>query len=250
MRLNRFFTERENIRIGSSVKLPDSDINHIKKVLRLKSGDQIIVFNGEKEFLAELIRVSNKFITARLIKLLRKEDFSEEEKVEITIFQSLVTAQKFDLILGKVTELGVDNIIPVQTEFSQIKIEKMPNKFERWKQIVLSACKQAELIKVPEVFEPIDFSDIEKVKDEFDVFYFFTIPRENIPESKLVKRLVKPDRLVKKVAFLIGPEGGFSPTEHRLAKEWNLEFTELTSTILRTETAAITATAILKFLFA
>lgn len=249
MRLNRFFTERENIRLGGSVKLPDSDINHIKKVLRLKAKDQIIIFNGEKEFLAELTKVTNHFVTAKLTKLLRKEDFSFEERVEITIFQSLVTAQKFDLILGKVTELGVDNIIPIETEFSQIKIDKLPNKLDRWRQIILASCKQAELIKVPEVYEPIKFSEASKIKEEFDIIYFFTIPRETIIESKLTKKLEKSQNPVKKIAFFIGPEGGFSPTEHEKAKKWGFEFVSLSDTILRTETASIAAMSILRFLY-
>lgn len=244
MRLNRFYTERTNIREGSSVKLPDSDINHIRKVLRLKKGDEIIVFNGEKEFLAELNIVGSEFVTVRLKQQLRAEDFSDESKVEITLFQGLLRAGKFDDILEKVTELGVDFIVPIQCEFSQSKVENAVEKIERWNKILIAASKQTERIRIPELIQPMTFKEsLEHVK-EFDVVYFFTTKQDTI--NKL-KKSDKPN--IKKVGFFIGPEGGFSPTEHKLAKESGLEFYSMSNTILRSETAAIFGTGILNFLY-
>ncbi len=247
MRLNRFYTERKNIRTGSSVKLSDYDANHVRKVLRLSKGDKITVFNGEKEFLAELILVTREFATARLLELIKEEDFSKP-KVEITLFQSLLKAGKLEDILEKTTELGIDHIVPVVAEFSQSFYENTNSKYERFNKIILSACQQSERLTIPELHKPIDFDGVINLKEQFDVIYFFTIPRKASPESIDTKFLSMIPKEYSKIAVFIGPEGGFSPTEHKLAKEAGFEFVTFTDSILRSETAAITAVAIVKFL--
>src|SRR5690606_13093614 len=123
MRLNRFYTERKNITLNSSVKLQDSDIRHIRNDLRLKKGDKIVLVNGEKEFLAELRIVGREFVTAKVKKILKVEDFSEESGVDIVLFQALLRSGKFDTIIEKTTQLGIEAIVPVETDFSQMKID-------------------------------------------------------------------------------------------------------------------------------
>lgn len=247
MRLNRFYTERKNIRVDSSVKLSDYDANHVRKVLRLSKGDKITVFNGEKEFLAELILVTREFATARLLELIKEEDFSKP-KVEITLFQSLLKAGKLEDILEKTTELGIDHVIPVVAEFSQSFYEHTTSKYERFNKIILAACQQSERLTIPELHQPISFQDVVNSKDNFDAVYFFTIPRKTIPESEGTQFLTKIPKEYSKVAIFIGPEGGFSPTEHKLAFDAGFEFVTFTDSILRSETAAITAVAVVKYL--
>jgi len=254
MRLNRFYTARTNLRIGSSVKLEDSDIKHIRKVLRLGKKDNIILFNGEKEFVAELKIVGAELITAKIIELRKEEDFSNENKVELTIFQCLLRSGKFDFIIEKTTELNIDNIVPVESNFSQTKLDIAKKKTERWNKVAIAAAKQCERITIPNISLPIEFKEISHILKDFDKIYFFTIPRANINISlktlKLQKALInKGNTLIKKVAFLIGPEGGFSPGEHILANEWGLDFVTFGETILRSETAAISVTSILQFIY-
>jgi len=248
MRLTRFYTERQNLRLNGSVKLPDSDIGHIRKVLRLESGDKVIVFNGVEEYLAELSLVTRGFVTVKLIELLKSEKMQKKEK-ELSIFQGLLRAGKFDLIIEKLTEIGVDNIIPVECEYSQTKKEIAAAKLSRWGKVALAAAKQSERLSLPEVLEPIEFSDILKVKDDFDKILLFTLPRKNIPESlesvELTAELLKG---VKKIAVLIGPEGGFSPREHKVAKDNGFTLVKVSEGVLRSETAAIVFSGIVKFL--
>lgn len=246
MRLNRFYTNRTNIRPGSSVKLEDSDIKHIRKVLRLTKHDEIIIFNGEKEFLASLDIVSNDVIMATLNKQLREEDFSEGIKVEITLFQGLLKAGKFDDILEKTTELGIDYIVPVECEFSQSKIENAINKIVRWNKIIIAASKQSERIRVPDLIEPMLFRDALEYLKEFDKVYFFSTKQEGMNAVKFIEQTSKK---INKVAFLIGPEGGFSPKEHLLAIEAGLDFYTMGNTILKSETAAIFGAGLLHFLY-
>ncbi len=253
MRLNRFFTERTNLTINSSVKLQDSDIKHIRNVLRLKKGNEIILFNGEKEYLAELNVVGREFVTAHIKKILKVADFSEESGVEITLFQSLLRSNKFDLVIEKTTELGIDNIVPIETEFSQIKRDVALKRLSRWKKVTIAASKQSERVKIPDISEPISFKEAINLKDKFDIVFFFTIPRDNIKESQTTMNLKEffesNEEKYKKIAYIIGPEGGFSPNEHSLSKNSNLEFVSFGNTILRSETAAIAILSVFKYIF-
>lgn len=250
MRLNRFFTKRENLTLGSSILLEEEDTNHIKKVLRLSKGDQIIIFNGEKEFLAELTLVSKEAVMADIKKLLRQEDFSGENRVEITLIQSLLRSGKFDFVVEKATEIGVDYIVPLEAEYSQMKAKDAEKKLERWNKISLGASKQSERIRIPEITAPITFTEISKIVDEFDKVYLFTIDRDSLKDISEIKPLSKEiDIKAKHVAVIIGPEGGFSPGEHKLAKDFKFEFVSVGKTILRAETASIVALGIVNFLY-
>ena len=244
MRLNRFYTERINLRVGSSIKLNDSDIQHIRKVLRLKKGDEIIIFNGEKEFLAELKLVGSEVIMAEITKKLKEEDFSDKNKVEITLFQGLLRAGKFDIILEKTTELGIDYIVPIECEFSQSKIIHAKDKIERWNKILISASKQSERIRLPSLIEPMSFKESLNYLKEYDIVYFFTTKKQDIKEIN-----ISPDPKIKKVAYFIGPEGGFSPAEEKMIADLGFQSYFLSKTILRSETAAIFGAGLLNFLY-
>lgn len=250
MRLNRFFTERKNLRIGSSVKLPDSDIQHIRKVLRLAKGDKVIVFNGEKEYSAVLTLVKRDVVLVKLEELLKETPIDNDE-ITFTLFQGLLRAGKFDTIIEKTTELGISKIIPIECDFSQSKVEVVERKLERWNKLAVSAAKQSERINVPEVAPGILFKDLEQTLKDYDRVYFFTIPRKKIEQSLEVKNLtkIKANSKSKKIAFLIGPEGGFSPREHEWAKNWKLEFVHFDAPVLRAETASIVLTGLLKFIY-
>lgn len=251
MRLNRFFTERKNIRIGSSVKLSDSDISHIKKVLRLTKGDKIIVFNGEKEFLATLKVVSKDVIMVVLNELLQDQVNTQDHFAKITLFQGLLRAGKFDTVIEKTTETGITSIVPMETDFSQTKVEVIERKLERWNKLAIAASKQSERISVPEIYQGITFKEVKNLLSDFDVVYFVTIPRKKIAESLEAQPLnqIEVDKFKNNIAFLIGPEGGFSPAEHKMAKEWGLTFVYLDSPVLRSETASIVFTSLFRFIY-
>ncbi len=250
MRLNRFFVDRKNLRESSSVKLEDSDINHIKKVLRLGKGDKIILFNGEKEFLAELKIVSSEVVMAKIVEIL-KDTRGDSKKTEIALFQSLLRAGKFDFIIEKATELGIDYIIPVEAEFSQSKLDVAVRKIDRWQKVATASAKQSERIGIPQFQEPIKFARIKEYLNDFDLVLFLTIPRKNIPssqESINLKEIQDSFKDAKRIAYIIGPEGGFSPTEHKIASEWGLKFVKYGDTVLRSETAAVAILSVLRYI--
>ncbi len=255
MRLARFFTDRKNITLGSSIKLDENQSSHIRKTLRLEKGDDIVIFNGEKEYLAKLKIVSNEFCTAEILKVTDQTDLHNEKNISITLFLSIIKPNRFEDALEKCSELGIDNIVPIQTEFSQIKADRILNKYDRWNKIILEACKQSERIKIPKLYDPLDFKDIESMLSEFDKKYFFNLPvsyKERVMEGKRIgdhANKVDMDSTVSNIAYFIGPEGGFSPTEQKLATKWGLDFYSLGENILRAETAAISALSILNYLY-
>lgn len=238
MRINRFYTEREKLRVGSSVKLPDFEVAHIRKVLRLKKGALVHLFNNEKEYIAKLDLVTNDVVMATIEKEIRSH---ETKAVELTLFLALLKAGKFDDILEKATELGVDKIVPIECEFSQSKIEHARQKIDRWNKILISASKQSHRIKIPDLVEPITFSDSLGYLSEFDLVYLFTT-EEGAKKIDYVEG-------TKKLAYFIGPEGGFSKNEVDKMELAGVTKASLNTNILRSETAAIYSTGLLSYLY-
>lgn len=251
MAAHQFFTERKNLHVGSSVKLPSAEGEHIRKSLRMQPGDKIVLFNGLRKYDAQLTMVTKDTVLAEIT-----ENRAEEEpaaRQQLTLIQSLVRAANFELVIQKATELGVDNIIPLQTEFSQIKLERMETKQARWEKIALEACKQSERTTIPQVYPAMDFAELhsKEVLSEFDLALFLAVPREIVSKIDTVKPIssyIKQLQQARHIALLVGPEGGFSPTEHQLARKWGLPFVSMGENVLKAETAGIAATAFVQLL--
>src|SRR5690606_4061384 len=115
----------------------------------------------------------------------------------------------------------------------------------------VAAAKQSERISVPQIQEGIEFKDLKNYIGDFDTVYFITIPRKKIAESMEAVSLseLQIDKSKSSIAILIGPEGGFSPNEHKLAKEWGFKFVYLDSPVLRSETASIVFSSLFRFIY-
>ncbi|GAB4287134.1 MAG: 16S rRNA (uracil(1498)-N(3))-methyltransferase [Candidatus Dojkabacteria bacterium] len=244
MRKLRFFTERKNIRTKSSVLLQEFEAEHIRSTLRLSKGDEIYLFNGEKEFRAKLKLVSKGAVMAQVIEEIKVH----EDKIDLHLFQGLSKAKSFEFILEKATELGVTKIIPLETEYSVIKIDedKTPKKVERWGKIMRSAAKQSERVSIPEITEPVKFySSLERTFLEDYDYVIFTNPGEEQNLIDFCNEILVTDKKIRIGAF-IGPEGGFSPFEIEAAKKVkDIKFVSLSQNILRVETAAILAAGVI-----
>ncbi|MDQ7021087.1 MAG: RsmE family RNA methyltransferase [Candidatus Dojkabacteria bacterium] len=199
MRRFRFYNERQNLKIGSSVLITKDEAEHIRKSLRLTKGDTIYIFNGEKEFKAELTRSRNNLTMAKII-----EEYKETKayQANLTVFLALSKATSFEYSLAKLTEVGANKIIPVKTEYSIVNLEnKVDKKLVRWQKILTEASKQSERIDVPVITKPIEFKDIEKENlAEYSSTLFFTTKEEEYSELNDVK-------LGEDIAIFIGPEG-------------------------------------------
>lgn len=239
--MKRFLTERQNIRIGSSVKLERSEAEHIRKSLRMSVGDQITLFNGEKEFAARLKLISKEAVMAEIIAETTPELSSEQ--AEIWLFLALVKLPQFELALQKVTELGVTHIVPITTEYTQVRLHNTERRYERWDRIIKEACKQSERISIPTLHPIQKFEDSIKQK-ESNLFMLLTLDRQitkQIGQVLYISTLSPKIKQADQVAIFIGPEGGFSLTEHKLAIDQKIPLVSINTNTLKTETAAISA---------
>lgn len=221
--------------------ITDSDFNHIKNVLRMKQGDEFLVSFEGVSHLCTLEELGEGQATAKII----TENYqSTELPVHIHLFQGLPKADKMELIIQKCTELGVSEITPVEMSRCVVKLEekKKKSKTERWQAIAESAAKQSKRNLVPVVNTPLSFTNVMKTAESFDLFL---VPYENEDGMKATADCLSKIKGGMKIGVLIGPEGGFDEKEIELCREKGFAAISLGKRILRTETAAITSTAML-----
>lgn len=249
MRISRFYSPRQNIRVGSSVKLEDSDVSHIKDSLRLSKNDKIIIFNGQREFLARLNIVTKKVITAKVLEELKRKT-EAVDGLKITIFLGLLKGSKIDELIKQLTELGLDELVPLETDYSQLKAQHALNRMARWNKISIASAKQCERIDTLKIHKPILFKDLENVLNEyqFDKVFFLTIPRDKSGFNLSDFQDVSLDNTNKNIAYVVGAEGGFSKSENDIVKKLGLCIVNPFLNILRSETAALSFLILLNLL--
>ena len=253
----QFFVEPEQIDIeNKTVMITGADVNHIKNVLRMKVGEELAVSNGQdgKEYRCAIRAFHEKGEPAQghgpgIVGGMWQEAtvdcelrFIKEDGVElpakIYLFQGLPKADKLELIIQKAVELGVYQVIPVETKRSIVKLDekKAKAKTARWQQISEAAAKQSKRGIIPEVTEPMSFSKALKLAETMDVKL---IPYELAEGMEKTRRLIENIKPGQSIAIFIGPEGGFDEAEIQAAEEAGIEPITLGRRILRTETAPL-----------
>ena len=204
-------------------------------VLRVKKGEIITVFDGlGYKYDCKILQINKKnFIVEKLC----KAPYSAESPVSITLAQGIAKGEKMDLIIQKATELGVNKIIPLITERSQVRHTA---KIERWRKIAISAAEQSCRGKVPEINEPVSLDVFLNVQHIGIIFH-------EEEKGKHLKQTLKDFKDSKEITLLIGTEGGFSKEEVNAAVEKGFMEASLGPRILRTETAAIKAISIIQY---
>lgn len=231
-----FFAD-DNSRHGDSYIIGGQDYNHIKNVLRMKSGDIFLVSHNGVSHLCSLESFEGECVIARII----EENYNDTElPVEITLFQGLPKSDKMELIIQKTVELGVHSVIPVEMSRCVVKLDekKKKSKTVRWQSISESAAKQSKRTVIPEIFDAVSYKEALKMACEYDLFL---VPYENEEGMKATAKALSQIKRGSRIAVLVGPEGGFDENEIRLAVESGGLPVSLGKRILRTETAALTA---------
>lgn len=230
-----FFVTEQN-RNGDCFYIEGADFNHIKNVLRMNVGEEILVSCTGTSSLCKINAFNKDCVVAEIL----TEDFQNTDlPVDIYLFQGLPKGDKAELIIQKTVELGVFEIIPVEMNRCVVKLDekKKKSKTARWQAIAESAAKQSKRSAVPKVCDPIPFKNaLEKAKS----LDLFLIPYENKDGMKSTANALKKIKSGMSVGIMIGPEGGFDENEIKLAAEIG-DTVSLGKRILRTETAAITA---------
>lgn len=233
--MQRYFVQEKN---NDKFILNDSDIHHIKRVMRCKNNDRIEVVYKETVFLCNIDDIDS--LTLSIIDSYQED---RELNINLTVAVSLVQEQKFDLILQKLTELGVSSIIPVKTERSIIKIDqsKQEKKKLRWETICKEASEQSHRVTVPKIYNIMTLKELLNNKKQLNL-----ICSLNDNTKPLQEYLTEE---VKELLFIIGPEGGFAPKEEEFLIENGFQGTSLGKRVLRVETAAIYVASIVGYVY-
>ncbi|PKG86475.1 16S rRNA (uracil(1498)-N(3))-methyltransferase [Colwellia sp. 75C3] len=227
--------------LHESVKLSDDAFGHLIRVLRLKEGDEVVLFNGEEAFQyqAKLIDVSKKQAYAEI---LTKEAVDNESPLNIHLGQGISRGDRMDFTLQKSVELGVNTITPLFTERCGVKLnaERLEKKLQQWQKIVISACEQSGRASVPVVAEPMLLADW--LKQETSALKINLHPKA---QHSIMSLPMENTR----VRLLVGPEGGLTDDEISKANDADFQDVLLGPRVLRTETAALTAITALQCRF-
>lgn len=233
--MQRYFSDK-NLDI---FELSSGDSYHIIKVMRNNIGDKVEVVIDKCLYICEIIKISDLVTVRRL----EEVESDSELPCYVTIAQSLVKEQKMDLILQKSCELGVSEIIPVNTTRSIVKLDKKETKkVERWNKILKEASEQSKRVVIPKVNGIMDIKDLCNL--EYDIKILCTVNEL----SMSLKEVLEKDLNNLRILLVIGPEGGFTESEENLLIDNGFISTSFGRRVLRTETASLYTLSIINYI--
>lgn len=241
--MHRFFVERSQVE-ADQVWITGGDVNHIKNVLRIRTGEEIQVCDGSNQVrLCRIAEIGSDIIKAEILSV--EESFAELP-AQIYLFQGIPKGDKMEWIIQKAVELGVSAIVPMRTNRVVVKLDqkKEEGKLKRWNLIAESAAKQSGRTVIPEVLPVMEFSDVCQYVREFECKM---IPYECAVGMEPTRTLIKGIQPGNRVGILIGPEGGFEKDEVEMAMQSGIEAVSLGKRILRTETAGMVVLSVMMF---
>ena len=236
----RIFIEQP-LTSGASIALPEAQARHVAQVLRMAAGDEIVLFNGHGgEFLGRIAKLTRTHVE---VELGAYRAGAEESPLHAILVQAISRAERMDYTIQKAVELGVHGIVPVISERSVVRLdqERAANRVQRWQAIAIGAAEQCGRTRIPRV-EPIAALGnwLEASRDEPCRLWFEPGAATSIAD------LPAPSG----TCFLIvGPEGGFAPGERALLGAHGATAVSLGPRVLRTETVAVVALALLQARF-
>ena len=233
--MQRYFTNKKE---NDYLEINPNNLHHIKNVMRNKIGDKIECIYKEELFICSI-----ESLQSTKVKILSKEKDNNELNTNITIAIGLVKEQKIDLILQKLTELGVNTIIPLKMERSIVKLDKQKfsKKKERWQTICKEAAEQSKRNKIPEITNIMSIKDL-PIK-EYDIKLVCSTKEQTNKISNYIKEDIKN----KNILIVIGPEGGITEEEENTLVSLGMTKVSLGKRIMRVETATIFIASIINF---
>lgn len=232
--MTRFFVTPEEL-LSDEVHLTGENAQHAK-VLRLKSGEQVLVCDGQAmEALCEVISSDGK---ETVLSVIKKREPQTEAKVRVSVYMAFPKADKLEHVIQKATELGAYEIVafPSARCVSRPDEKSLKKKLERWQKIAASAAEQSGRGKIPEVVVLPSYRDAVSRAAQADLALLFY---EN--EHAVTLRMAMESAKYQTVSLLTGPEGGIEESEVELARSAGMQICTLGSRILRCETAPLCA---------
>lgn len=227
MRLHRIYYPFDSS-VGETINIEGDRAHYIRNVLRLKIGKEIHIFNHlQHEFLAEIATINKKELVINLVDTIETIPTS---KLNITLVQSLSKGERMDYTVQKATELGISTILPITSEFCEVKLKgtRLEKKLKHWQNISISACEQSFRADIPKILPPISLAEYCKIQHQGILLE---------PEEKQTIQTIAKHKW-RKFDIVIGPEGGWSEYDLKQLHKTGLSGIQFGARILRTETVA------------
>ena len=237
--------------VGEDIVLPQDTVHYLHQVLRMKSGRKVWLFNGQGgEYLAEAVQLERR--KGRL-KVLEFVDVDRESPRPRRLEIALSKGDRFDWVIQKATELGVTDIQPLVTHYTDVRIdnERLEKRMAHWQGIVRSASEQSGRTRLPQLYRPVVFDAHMEASCPAagsvgpSLKYVLDPTGEQSLYRQLVSSTIAADSTVR---LLVGPEGGFSSAEIESANRAGYQSVTLGPRVLRTETAPVAALAVVQSL--
>jgi len=240
--MSRFYVPPDAVK-GGKIYAGKEESHHIIDVMRLREGDSVTVFDGTgKEYSGIIESVKNKSVVIAVDKIAAA---AAKSPVEISLAQAMPKKDKMDYIVQKATELGVREIIPIESERTIVRAakDKAAYKTDRWRKIAIEAAKQCGRNDLPDLKEIRSVIDLLKDFRRYDGIIMPCLSKKTVPLKSALGRLKDPKRLL----LMIGPEGDFTPGEIAAAEANGALLVSLGRLVLKSDTAAIAALAVLNY---
>lgn len=226
-------------------RLPQQAADHVARVLRLRPGALLTVFDGRGgEYDAELLSTGRG---AAEVRVGVHHAVERESPLRVTLLQSLARGEKMDWIVQKATELGVDAIVPLAAERSVMQLEggRAERRVAHWQGVALAACEQCGRNRIPRIDAPLAFDEGCRLGSGSAPLRWMLVPGARRP---LAAAATAEAAALAPIALLIGPEGGLTEAERARAAACGFDAVSLGPRVLRTETAGMAALAVLQAL--
>lgn len=241
----KFFVPTNQID-DDKIVIQNTDVNHIKNVLRAKVDDKIDIcdYITSKNYICKIEEMEDSVIKCKIIEQI---DSNVESKVQVSIFQGIPKSDKMELVIQKSVELGAYSITPVEMKRCVVKLKEKDKirKLQRWQKISEVAAKQSGRDIIPNINSIINISRLSENLKEYDlVLVAYENEKTNSLKNELTK--IRNNKNVK-IAIIIGPEGGIDKAEIEELAICNAKIVTLGNRILRTETVALNMLSIIMY---
>jgi 16S rRNA (uracil1498-N3)-methyltransferase len=238
MRTTRIHVDLE-LSAGQELLLPTAQSAHLLRVLRLRPGAALTLFNGRGgEFAASLVSADK---SGARVGVNAHDPVERESALQLTLLQGVARGARMDFIIQKATELGVQRIVPLLCEFSVVRLDvaELQRRTDHWRGVAIAACEQCGRNRVPLVESGASFDAACQGEDAAGELRLMLLPQAHDSLAALTPGL-------RAATLLVGPEGGLSNREQLLAQRGGFRACRLGPRILRAETAPLAALAALQ----
>jgi len=242
--MNRFYVEKEHIDKDKIKITGRDDVHHIARVLRLRPGEELFISDGDGGgYITEIEKIDKNCVDLK-IKDVKKRRRRADRNVMISLACAIPKNARFEDIIGKATQLGVDEIIPLLTDRTLVEKGAFDKKAERFRRVIISSAKQSGALFLPELKEATVFEDLINGIGQYELRLLPNLARK----GRILKDVVSSFK-GKKILVLIGPEGDFSKREIEVALNSGCVSVDLGESVLRVDTAALSVMSFLSLYF-